>query len=84
MAKYRARFNDKARAGGVAKRNQLKAKRQKQFHVNEDDGSDEKTLQLERMHENARPESDARKRVRMAIQYPEKANAAKKSDWTST
>ena len=78
MAKYRARFNDKARAGGVAKRNQLKAKRQKQFHVNEDDGSDEKTLQLERMHENARPESDARKRVRMAIQYPEKANAAKK------
>ena len=32
MAKYRARFNDKARAGAVSKRNELKKKRQKQFN----------------------------------------------------
>lgn len=37
MAKYRQRFNDKARAGGVAKRNALRAKRQKQFHHEDHD-----------------------------------------------
>lgn len=38
MAKYRVRFNDKARAGAVARRNELKRKRQKQFHRDEEEG----------------------------------------------
>lgn len=38
MAKYRPRFNDKARAGTVAKRNELKRKKQKQFYRIQDSG----------------------------------------------
>lgn len=81
MAKYRARFNDKARAGGVAKRNALKMKRQKQFRrpdADNESSDNEKALKAQRIHEMARPESEARKRVRMAIQFPDKFNAAKK------
>lgn len=82
MAKYRARFNDKARQGSVNKRNVLKHKTQKNRELALNEATDEERAEEERkrqrLHEMARPEADARKRVRMAMQFPERANAAKK------
>lgn len=53
MAKYRQRFNDKARAGGVAKRNALRVKRQQQFHREDSNDVEPETADAQTQNPNA-------------------------------
>ncbi|GMM49168.1 ATP-dependent RNA helicase [Starmerella bacillaris] len=84
MAKYKQGFNSKARQGSVDKQLKYKQKAQKIYqerNSSENASPEDRELELQKMlrrHELARPESDARKRVRLAMQFPEHANQAKK------